>query len=69
MLSVIEKYIWAGFLDPALHSKRVDNEVGPTPYGFAAKRLRVYTRLNNWNVFGAGWVNRIADLLEAMKSS
>jgi hypothetical protein len=43
------------------------NEVGPNPFAVAAKRLHVYTRLDNWHVFGAGWVNRTADLLEAMK--
>lgn len=41
-------------------------EVGPNPYKFAAKRLRVYTKLPNWNEFGAGWVNRTADLLAEM---
>lgn len=40
------------------------NEVGNNPYAFAAKRLRTYTKLGNWDEFGAGWVNRTADLLE-----
>lgn len=39
------------------------NEVGPNPYQFAAKRLRVYTGSSNWLNFGKGWVNRVADLL------
>ena len=42
------------------------NEVGPNPYAFAAKRLRVYTNSSNWKFFGAGWVNRVASLLKAM---
>lgn len=41
-------------------------EVGPNPYLFAAKRLKVYTNLDNWQHFGAGWVNRVAALLEQM---
>jgi hypothetical protein len=41
-------------------------EVGPNPYKFAAKRLYVYTRLRNGNVFWRGWVNRVANLLEMM---
>lgn len=41
-------------------------EAGPTPYAFAAKRLRTYTHSANWHAFGAGWVNRVAALLEAM---
>lgn len=40
-------------------------EVGPDPYLFAAKRLRVYTNSQHWHAFGAGWVNRVALLLEA----
>lgn len=49
-------------------SKRWQAEVGDNPYAFAAKRLRVYTKLSNWSEFGAGWVNRTADLLiEASK--
>ncbi len=43
------------------------DKVGPNPYLFAAYRLRVYTRLANWSEFGKGWVNRVADLLEAMQ--
>ena len=41
-------------------------EVGPNPYSLAAKRLRIYTASKNWDVFGAGWTNRIAALLEKM---
>lgn len=41
-------------------------EIGLDPYFFAAKRLRVYTQSGNWSVFGAGWVNRVAALLEEM---
>lgn len=37
--------------------------VGPNPFMFAAKRLHIYTVLDNWPVFGAGWVNRVADLM------
>jgi hypothetical protein len=39
-------------------------EVGTSAFALAAKRLRRYTQLDNWSVFGAGWVNRTADLLE-----
>jgi len=39
-------------------------EGGASPYAIAAKRLRTYTKLNNWQQFGAAWVNRTADLLE-----
>lgn len=42
-------------------------EVGPNPYTFTAKRLRVYTNSQNWHAFGAGWVNRVAALLDAMR--
>ena len=41
-------------------------EVGPNPYAFAAKRLRIYTASANWHIFGAGWTNRIAALFEAI---
>jgi hypothetical protein len=40
-------------------------EVGTDPLAIAAKRLRVYTHADNWQHFGAGWVNRVAALLEA----
>jgi len=39
-------------------------DAGANPYAFAAKRLRVYTGLENWSEFGAGWVNRTAALLQ-----
>jgi lysozyme family protein len=39
-------------------------EVGTSAYALAAKRLRRYTQLDNWSVFGAGWTNRVAALLE-----
>lgn len=39
-------------------------EVGDNPYAFAARRLRVYTKLGNWSEFGAGWTNRVSNLLE-----
>lgn len=45
-------------------SREWQQEVGINPYAFAAKRLRVYTKLDNWHVFGVGWVNRVAGLLE-----
>jgi len=45
-------------------SQRWQSQVGDNAYAFAAKRLRVYTKLDNWNTFGAGWTNRVADLLE-----
>lgn len=45
-------------------SQRWQAEVGNNAFAFAAKRLRVYTKLDNWATFGAGWVNRVADLLE-----
>jgi hypothetical protein len=41
---------------------------GPDPYTFAAKRLQTYTVLSNWDLFGKGWVNRTADLLEEMST-
>lgn len=44
-------------------SKKWQAEVGNNAYAFAAKRLRVYTGSDNWHYFGAGWVNRVADLL------
>ncbi len=49
-------------------SKKWQQEVGANPLAFAAKRLGVYTHSDNWHAFGAGWVNRVADLLvEASK--
>jgi len=43
-------------------------EVGTNAFAFAAKRLRVYPKLANWDYWGRGWVNRVADLLvEASK--
>ena len=42
------------------------HEVGTNPYKFAARRLRVYTNSKNWSIFGRGWTNRAAALLEAM---
>lgn len=39
-------------------------EVGTDAFVLAAKRLRRYTQLDNWSVFGAGWTNRVAALLE-----
>lgn len=41
-------------------------EVGLNPYAFAAKRLRVYTKMSNWDYWGKGQTNRTADLLEEM---
>lgn len=38
-------------------------ESGPDPLAFAAKRLRVYTKMDNWHYWGEAWVNRVADLL------
>lgn len=50
-------------------SLKWQQEAGNNPNAFAAKRLRVYTKLDNWREFGAGWVNRVADLLlEASKA-
>ena len=40
------------------------HDVGPNAFLFAAKRMRVYTRMANWDTWGKGWVNRTADLLE-----
>lgn len=40
------------------------NEVGPNPYVFAAKRLRSYTKMGNWDFWGKAWSLRVADLLE-----
>jgi lysozyme family protein len=42
------------------------SQVGPNPYAFAAKRLRVYTKMSNFDYWGKAWVNRTADLLEEM---
>jgi hypothetical protein len=42
------------------------DEVGPNPYVFAAKRLRVYPKMHNWDFWGEAWVQRVADLLEEM---
>lgn len=39
-------------------------EVGNSPFAFAAKRLNVYTHSDKWQYFGAGWVNRVASLLD-----
>lgn len=44
-------------------SRKWQQEAGNNPYAFAARRLRVYTKLDNWQHFGAGWTNRVADLL------
>ncbi len=41
-------------------------EVGPNPYAFAAKRLKVYVNSDNWHTFGNGWVRRLAALLEVI---
>lgn len=41
-------------------------EVGPNPYLFAAKRMGVYTRMDNWSMWGAGWVNRLALLFSEL---
>jgi lysozyme family protein len=49
-------------------AQKWQQEVGDNAYAFAAKRMRVYTKLGNWSEFGAGWTNRVADLLvEASK--
>ena len=45
-------------------SRQWQQDVGNNAYAFAAKRLKVYTRLDNWHYFGAGWTNRTAELLE-----
>jgi hypothetical protein len=42
------------------------SEFGPNPYIFAAKRLRVYTKMGNFDFWGKAWVQRVADLLEEM---
>lgn len=39
-------------------------EVGTNAFAFAAKRLRVYTDLSNWDYWGKAWILRVADLLE-----
>lgn len=41
-------------------------DVGPDPYEFAARRLRSYTKMANWQFWGQAWVNRVADLLQEM---
>ena len=41
-------------------------EAGPNPYVFAARRLRIYTRMSNWDFWGKAWCLRVADLLEEM---
>lgn len=41
-------------------------DVGPNPYLFAANRLRVYTKMKNWDFWGKGWIGRVADLLDEM---
>jgi lysozyme family protein len=33
-------------------------------FKFNAERLRFYTKLQKWNVFGKGWTNRVADNLD-----
>ncbi len=38
-------------------------QVGTNPLAIAAKRLNVYTKLNNGDVFWRGWTNRVVDLL------
>lgn len=43
-------------------------DVGNNAYAFAAKRLKTYTKLDNWHYFGAGWVNRTAELLKVAGS-
>lgn len=50
-------------------AKKWVSEVGDNAYAFAAKRLKTYTRLDNWHYFGAGWVNRTAELLEAASAN
>lgn len=45
-------------------AKTWQKEVGTNAFAFAAKRLRVYTKMTNWDTWGKGWVNRVADLLE-----
>jgi hypothetical protein len=39
-------------------------EVGANPLIFAAKRLRSYTKMGNWDFWGKAWVQRVSDLLE-----
>lgn len=43
-------------------------EYGLDPWRIAGRRLRVYTGKDGaqWNAFGKGWMNRVADLLEEM---
>jgi hypothetical protein len=41
------------------------SEVGTSALAFAAKRLRVYTKMKNWDFWGKAWINRTAELLEA----
>lgn len=53
-----------------LHGKDIAKlwlkDVGPNPYIFAANRLRVYTRMQNWDFWSKGWIRRVADLLDEM---
>lgn len=44
-------------------------EVGLNPFLFAAKRMNVYTKMDNWHYWGAGWVNRLADLFKELGAS
>ena len=61
-------YCLVAFDTAVLHgvgaSRKWQAEAGNNAYAFAAKRLRAYTKLDNWHYFGAGWVNRVADLLD-----
>ena len=61
-------YCLLAFDSAVLHgvgaSRKWQAEAGDNAYAFAAKRLRVYTKLDNWHYYGAGWVSRVADLLE-----
>jgi hypothetical protein len=47
-------------------ARQWQQEVGTDAFAFAAKRLRVYTKMSNWDFWGKAWVNRVADLLEEM---
>lgn len=42
------------------------SETGGNATDYLAKRLASYTRMGHWKHFGAGWVRRVADLLDML---
>lgn len=41
-------------------------EVGLNPYAFAARRMRSYSKSDNFERFGRGWLNRLVDLMNTI---